>query len=878
MARIAVIAVHGVGSPPQFETARGVADLLTQHGSRDAAPGTPATTYDGFLERFVTIPTAPVVTAPPAGAAASPRTTFAVRAKQFAPGARDRTTFDPNDETAVTDLDVAFMRNQLAGYDTASDHPPYSTIELTGTRTTHGVATSKDHVHVFEMHWADLSRVGSGLLSVLGGLYQLVLHVAHLGRKSLDLAAASSELRPKSADEPRRWKQLATLHTWMVRLFTIAVPASTMLLFACVALFLPDVVSPANRLTATLILGGSVGLVALGVIMYFFDRSPRAATKFVAAMFAAATTCILLEIFEAQLGGDRLGTALFGGTSVVLVVAMYLFVINRYDASAPGALSWGLGALAVALGGTAYWAPRFVRTIPAGEAETLRFAALSALQWSYIVLIVAWTAIWLCALIAAWFGFRLRRTLRAALVAPFESRARGLRALWTSRVTLAAALFGYLGTALVFYQALTVLAWRVHAKFNVFPTIAKHERFPLVSRWLVPPHYGCPRLPRTGAYDGASCAKRFFEGMIAQSGTVGLPVALATLVVTTLMISWFIALVAVTSVHRPKSLKRYAERVGAWISDGFRWMRRAGSVLVIGLTLALTVGVIASSWMIVTGEVPRLVPGLSPDGTRHILNALAVAALASAATIAAAKGRLDLIAARTRPALGIILDVDNYLRESPTTGTPRAMIAERFASLLRHVVERKDALGNAMFDHVVIVSHSQGTVIAADLLRFLTVAEVASPDLATRDIRLMTMGSPLRQLYAVNFPYLYDWIDRTDAFGDGVADDDDVAFAARGIAAPLLAQPPAGVATPLSGVSPSPSWLRVTRWVNLYTSGDYVGRSIWQTDSTPGVWSCQEVTAAVQGVGRRERCLGDGTHTRYWTSKDVAVELDMLIG
>jgi hypothetical protein len=877
MARIAVIAVHGVGSPPQFETARGVAELLTQHGSREATRGNAATSYDGFIERFLTIPTEPVVAPSPAGAPTGPTTAnFIARAKQFAPGKRDRTKFDPSDETTVTDLDVAFMRNQLAGYEKAKDHPPYSMIELTGTRITHTVVPTKDHVHVFEMHWADLSRVGSGVFSILGSLYQLVLHIAHLGRKSLDLAAAASELRPKSEHETKRWKQLATMHAWMVRLFTIAIPASTMLQFACVALFLPDVVAPQYRLTAAMVLGGLLGLIAFGVLTYLFDKSPRATTKVVVAMFIAAAIGLVLQLFKASLGGDQLGTALFGTTSVAVVVTVYLFIINRYDASAPGALPWGLGALVVAIAGTSVWAPRFIQTVPANQPQTLRFAALSAFQWSYIVLIFGWAAIWLCAIIAVGFGFRVRRALRAATISPRETRARGLRALWTSRVTLAASLFGFIGTALVGYQAITVLAWRVHGKFNIFPSIAQSQGFPLVSQWLVPPHFGCPRLPSSGVYDGAGCAKRFFEGMIAQSGTVGLPVALITIGISLLMISWFIALVAVTSVHRPHSPREYAERMGTWISDGFLWVRRSGSILVIGLALALTVGIVAATWMIIAGDVPRLIPGLSPERTRHILNALAATALASAATIAAAKGRLDLIAARTRPALGIILDVDNYLRESPASATPRAKIAARLASLLRHVLDRKDASGHLMFDRVVIVSHSQGTVIAADLLRFLTVAEIATPDILSRDIRLMTMGSPLRQLYAVNFPYLYDWIDRTD-YGDGT-DDDDLAFAARDLAAPPLTQPEPGVKAPLSGRSPSPSWLRVTRWVNLYTSGDYVGRSLWQTDDTLSKrWSCQDATEAVLGAGRRERCLGDGTHTRYWTSEDVAAELDMLI-
>ena len=51
--RVAVIAVHGVGSPPRDETGRAVAELLMQHAPRGAA-------YEWNDERRLTIPTAPV--------------------------------------------------------------------------------------------------------------------------------------------------------------------------------------------------------------------------------------------------------------------------------------------------------------------------------------------------------------------------------------------------------------------------------------------------------------------------------------------------------------------------------------------------------------------------------------------------------------------------------------------------------------------------------------------------------------------------------------------------------------------------------------------------------------------------------------------------
>jgi hypothetical protein len=115
------------------------------------------------------------------------------------------------------------------------------------------------------------------------------------------------------------------------------------------------------------------------------------------------------------------------------------------------------------------------------------------------------------------------------------------------------------------------------------------------------------------------------------------------------------------------------------------------------------------------------------------------------------------------------------------------------------------------------------------------------------------MGSPLRQLYAANFPYLYQWVD------------------ASADVRPAL---PGGA---IDGKTPDPAALNVGKWVNLYTTGDYVGRAIWRSEDTAYVWAREPFDGAIDTGVRRERCLGAGTHTHYWTSADVAQELDALV-
>ena len=87
-----------------------------------------------------------------------------------------------------------------------------------------------------------------------------------------------------------------------------------------------------------------------------------------------------------------------------------------------------------------------------------------------------------------------------------------------------------------------------------------------------------------------------------------------------------------------------------------------------------------------------------------------------------------------------MLDVDNWLREYPRESNPTAANLRPLhftASLLAGW--RSQESDQAGYDALVIIAHSQGTVITVDLLRFFTAQGWASP----LPIRLFTMGSPL---------------------------------------------------------------------------------------------------------------------------------------
>lgn len=839
--RVAVIAIHGVGSPPPDETARDVAELLVRSAPNGAR-------YASFHERHLLVPTARLDVGDNA-----PQRGWGRFKRAFTSAAGDRTQLGQGEEVANRP-DIAFTRRLLEDYE--SPGAPYSTIELVAERQA-GAATTQ--VHVFEMHWADLSRLNTGFVKFLGSLYQLVQHISHIGRKMVDVAAEVAKARAAlkltekdpgpDAGPPGPWGLYGWLNAWVIRVFTVLVPVGTLLMLAFVLLFVPAAVAPDYRMVVGVTLTALVVTIAGGLAIYYGPADRYSATFFVVFMLLTVSGAVWLATVPEGEGAERLGNALLNVSVTVITLGAYVAAVWSYNKSRSGALAFGLGGLAVVLIITLVASRELLRDVTVTEAESIRQFAFIGFQWSYAFLVQTWGILWLAVLIAVIVRTSLWSRLSGL------ARQRAGRVGWTSRATLASSVFAYIVVLLVVFRSTVYLAAKASGRFNLFPMVADGGELPLLNLpGIFPPNFMC----RAGA--GRMCAEDYFARLIGQSGTSGFVIALLGLALVAVLASWFIALIAATSVRAPDPKFGNSRRLGLWMTQGFVWMNWAGTVLAGSMLLAILTGILIDfqpqfrDWL-----VPLLPEWLrvrmSTAWTTKVIDSMTVAVLASAATIGAARVRVQNLAARARPALGIMLDIDNYLRETPETLTPRARIAERFVSLLRHIEGRDE------FDRVVLVSHSQGTVITTDLLRFLALGGVSTDDANLVDAkryRLLTMGSPLRQLYGANFPHLYAWVTATDPDPDADR-------------TPLTEKQ-----TPdISARSPDPATLKVAEWVNLYTSGDYVGRNLWCDDDWEAVWDRH--AKPIEGGKRRERCLGAGTHTHYWTSDDAAAEIDRLI-
>ncbi len=151
--------------------------------------------------------------------------------------------------------------------------------------------------------------------------------------------------------------------------------------------------------------------------------------------------------------------------------------------------------------------------------------------------------------------------------------------------------------------------------------------------------------------------------------------------------------------------------------------------------------------------------------------------------------------------------------------------------------------------HLLIISHSQGTVIALDELN--EDSQNYPKRLHNRgadvDVTWVTMGSPIAHLYQYYFPSCYP------AFHEGKRNTD-------------------------GSVCVASYWnnlvMRVDRWVNLYRADDFVGTTMGLGDE---MVLRRRVDNTDDPLVFREQCVGHGGHGNYWSDTEVLNVLGKLL-
>jgi hypothetical protein len=897
--RVAVVAVHGVGHHEAGASASAVASLLLGLNAYSTLGG--ASLYSSFRTHAIDVPLpAPEVFRPPSGQRTqTPRwwsfrglsEMFEERRGFFLDKYRLRSWFLPRTRREITaeigqaDIASEFMKIQLEDYrkDYKGDteRNSYSTCCIEGQ-----CAPRNDHaetdVHIYEMHWSDLARPNSSFLSFFLAFYQLLLHITSLGRMAVDQAALEHVGQWDWFVFQRTYSYASRTLTLFVFILLVLLPV---VVFSPLLLLLPE--GPAAEGTVV----GLLFVAALGIVLWrsLSKKATLGIRDWWPFVFIVPTLSVLLSAVLFERHPVYIPFALEAEWWVGALLVLFLVFFPKYDEVRNGAIQSGLCLTLAVLGGFIYCAAHAAgwtlhASNFAAQVVYLRTAAFQMIQWVFLALRVGWVLVIGFALLAALAEGICRWRLDAHKDALARARAAGR----TGRFTLALPAVLLLLVTILLWSGIyeyTVSHLGLHLFQGVNPASAfigvKDTKPAFVRNVLLSPSETDEVLPAAGRTSANWDADRFLDGLLFQSAPPGLPVISSLITVGFLLLVLMVLPSVYFEVNPPVSADNgAARRLGAWLSGGLNSFR---GMIACFWFASFVVPMAYVLWVMFAqpsgfGWIPpkEFYSGWGMSLTYQMLHSGGTLLVGSAALL------LGVLLKYLSSTLDIILDVDNYLRTAPAEDTPRARIVERYLALLNFL--HAGGPDEKPYDRIIIVAHSLGALISADLLRYLTRNEM--PELTNYAFRggkrlpllLFTMGNPLRQLLNRFFPVLYSWI-RPCPDGSGTRS------AAEIIQQKDSENGPKNPAQP----TPTATELGVEVWWNSYRSGDYVGRSLWlddwyaRTDEDDDAGGFPRPPLAkefqIASPKRIECCIGLGAHTHYWdrTAPDIAQQLDALI-
>ena len=821
---------------------------------------------------------------------------------------------DPNEP--ITGLDHLFMKGQVRLYRGEKPEDTYQCLRLEGKRlpapasaadargysadtaTTEAAKlrasdvqlpkpapdTEEKIVHIYEMFWSDLSQTANAFTRVFAELYQLLFHLATVSVTNV-LAAAINFHAGEDQGLKDKWHRFASAQRFPVGILGRPIPILNLFMAAVVPVIMLLSLMR-NHLSARGEFVALVGLVALlalagsGLALRGLPRFPAILFPLPLILFGGLAVLIsALAPWSRDLTEQTMTWIL-----LVLCFGAVWLIVSAYDKRRPGSKSVALiiGGILVAC----LIAVFAVGGVPVGGREGIDYPAielcLNILEVTFGLLAVAWVVffvgfVW--AHIAGWFAVHAVRDS--------SERIRSARTRWTAQLILA--------LSTVSFVAFSVPLWTGAAKITIGmlpgpgPSASDHTppvRYRPVSAalyrtlWASGLATSTPRAVKMERdaeqfVTAPPLVSEWANQMLTLAGIAVLPVFFTAFLVAFSITVWSIFPSVIGEVSPPESPSPDdSEALGVWLDRGFRFMRSAGELIYWVLwipALALLIfrfGLI--DWLFAHS-------GLFDK----VITVVGTMVAGAAIGIVGFSGRLKSLAGGLRPILRVMLDVDNWLREHPRDANPTARICGRYASLLRHISAWHDPDGKH-YEALVIIAHSQGTVITADFLRYVEAERSIAGSMAQYDpelehfgkmpIYFFTMGCPLHQLYGLRFPFLYGWA-RNDVPREEIAPGQ----------VPDI-QP--------SGRAPTRPPARGTLDQRLPQRRLY--RALWRGGRKGYQWAPAATRydqewdppagkpariSADRAGSRVEFCIGPGAHTHYWdhTAETIAEVLDRLI-
>ena len=816
--RVAVVVVHGIADQRAGQTVLEIARLLCHGG--EGEPRFVQAELHGVLVPVARLePGAAAARVEPAKSAAEDPARSASRRTPGAPSGFYQTQQAAPDQAASAnektlppspqDLGLALNEYLLGRLELSEGEQLYESTRISLRRRADDRA-----VDLYELYWADLSRLGTGGLRALSALYQLFFHLGTLAADVVDQVSLSQ-------GGTFSWRALQRMHAWLAWLMKapmalVQLMLLLLVLFGAAALVAPELQA---QLLAAMFGAGAIASAALGVLAWLHAASPP--VRLAKLLLALAASVVCLGIAVVSLRVEYWVPMIYFCASAFAIALAGAYLVERYAGVTHGVRVLGHVLLLASIIALCVDARVLLPSVST-QYEWMLTAALNVGEWLLAAGLLVWATFTFVQIIALLLGLWLGRACDPAAKA----------SLHTSRL----ALVGSSGL----FAVLSLVLWSV-VSFVISRGLTRLDYEPVV--------FG-------GGYRSAAI---FLEDRIQSLGAFFTPLVFAfTLVAAVGLLVLLPSLLEEIAPTRNLDLRgprpgaeAWSMRLGQWLGDARRWLGKASTWLI-------APGAIVGSVLYLAFVFQQFAPttGIADDIARWLADPLQylqgetlVAAgkwlAGGALTIAALGSRFTQTFGRLRVVIDAVLDIDNYFGDPPSRKPPRARIFSRYAALLGYLRERQ-------YTRIVIVSHSQGTVISADLLRYLTVQGRLSSFVGAIPLSLVTVGSPLRDLYAERFPLLYRWMGSN---ADG--------FASAG---------------------PAAADIGVVEWVNACRSGDYVGRFIWTSSGDPARFRIAEVdasgkTRANRSGDRTEFCLGAGAHTHYFSNdaEALAAEIDRLV-
>ena len=907
--KVAIIVVHGVSDQQPYDSARSIANLLL-HTNKEQPPldtnkkqPPPCTKqeeppyeeprYSAWHEQLIGIPVRRIPVpkrTEPVPCDIRPRAMLLRKLWGWLDerGERIRDYLDSK-PSSIANLSLeekshAFTCDFFDSYSPKKDIKAsfYETICIKGCRD------DRHEVHLYEMYWADLSRVGRGFFQVFSEFYQILFHLSALGRHTLDMAALEHP-------EKFHWRCYASLHGWAGRILSIPIPLLNLFLVVAALLNLvgniPDSYSSS---VASVIL--SLGVIfLLGCVFWNNAMKLPLPGLFLLGIVALA---IIRSSWCKEFSYKLLALEW-----LLLLSLLTKVVIQKYSEYRPGAdkVAIGLGLWAV----FPLWVLVFVENSPVGILKL----SLKLIEWIYSLLVFFWLLFFLLYFVVVIWGLVvLIWGLFAQRGRTGRAQERAKRASWTASVSLWIPSVSFISVTLTLWAAL------VNVGASLLPK--DHGLYCYQTASLLPKdYYGPYCLASPLAKDYPYRPTDWFRNWLSLKDTYDTPsdfineiivdpvfgIAICSIVFVLLLMAWsFLPSVlaevqppeytpqtdkpkaevqppeSTPQTEKPNSDEKLSLKFGIWLNNGYRTVHfiiSATSALFIFLVIAYLISIpIKNPWIVNNIDFFKSI-------TETLAKPFTVILTASVTSILVLGSRLQQLSGGIGNVIDVILDVDNYLRLHPLGKNPRVHIFSRYYSLLRYLCEQTDSQNQPKYDALILVAHSQGAVITADLLRFIQCEKSQGLDrLFSSDspkklpVYFFSMGNPLRQLYSVGFPHLYEWVINYNDPDKNEPNNYDQ----NGL-----------------GDKPKPEDLGLEQWVNTYSSADYVGRYLWRKSKSevnekkrareeklfkPS--SSVEDKDNISEKGKyREFCLGAGAHTHYWnaTTNRVADEINRLI-